>query len=1723
MDASAQGAAPRNLSPAMPVARRSSGPPPLPQTPPVPPVQAEAPRAERAAPAPGHLKTRIGFGSPGEAAAGALLAGAPVSDEQRKKQASEFIAICEAELGRRPDAARAGRLHYEMARLFETVLADRAAASTHYHRAHALCPEHLPTLHGTRRALIEQKNYPSALPLFDAEARLTSDPRRKALLFYEKGRILEDQLGQRREAHDAYVTALELNKLDATLLKAVERTELSADAWTDLEQTYEREANAVASDPRHRAAIIAERAHIVETKNGDAAQATELYETALALDARAPLALHALKRLHYDQKRWTDLIAVLEREVEQVSDPVARSMGLYRIGRILTDRLGKLDEGTTALERAAAQAPSDRMVLEELARLYELSKRYEALVLVLDRLVEQVESPAEKLGYIHRIGQLFEERLGNEDKAIEYHSRALALDATYVPSLQALAKLHTRRKQWESLVAMHLAEALATQEPSRRAAAHARVAEILEVQLGSRDQAAQHHARALGLVALYPPSFKALTRIYAQSGKSRELIELYERAVEGSRDNETKITYLFKIGRIFEDALNEPGQALSAYRRILELEARHLGAIHALQRAAERGGRWKELVSALELEATVISDRTQAVALLHRAGEVYETELGDDSAALAAYRRVIDIEPGYLPALASLGRLFYRAGRWEDLLDTYRRELRATPRGSAQAALLYKMGELCEERIGKDEDAIAAYRAAIEADPFHTPALHALQRKLSERGEWQKLVKLLELELSGLKDEELRAKTAFRIGEVYENLLLSPDKALAAYDQALIAQADFRPVLDARTRLLSQSRDWKRLAEGLAREVAAAKDPMIAVTALLREGEIHRDELGDTQRAIKCFEAVLERDPAHLGALLALEPLYASIGNWEALGRVHATEARVFGDVGARVAALRELARLQENKGLGGPEQLKQTYFSILQLVPTDVATLLSLERMALAASDKQLLSHVDAKLGAVIEEPALAAAHHTRLAETLESMGDPSALDVYRAALGRDPENLAATRGLARLAERQQNPDLLEDAAEREARVTGDRESAARLFMQAAMLRTQRGDIENAVKGLERALELNPDHDNVAGRLRELLLARGDVDRLLSALTSAAQRATRRDRMAMLWVNVAELLADKKNDVPAGLVALNRVYQDAPGHVPMLMKLAELYARDGQWAESVDRLQRAIAEKPETDVLVEAHLRLAVILDEHLGDQARALSSLNAVLKLNESNRSALKRLLDIQMRRGQNEAAADTAARLVRVSTDRESRSDSLSTLARLEKGRGNYPAAAQAYEQAIALVGLEFGLADEFKQMLNQQRLTSEYNRYVAALGRYLEQARPAPALAANVQLEIARALGDQLGQAEQSLAALQRGIAAQPDDVSLRSELASRMRRAGHFPQAAQEYRRLLEVDVMRADAWRDLVECFKGMQKPAEAALALAPLVAIGAANDLERATLGARPPRTAAAHPAAFDASAFRSIDALGGPDPAADLLVTLNEVLGKLQPPELERYGLTLRDRISARTPHPLRMLSDRIAAIFGIVEHDLYLHRAHSGALEIEFTDPPAILVPSYLTNLSEAQQTFLLARVMANLARGLQAADKLAPPALETLLASAARNIDASYGMGIGDEEFLSNQAKRIVKALSRRGRRSMEEAALLYVGVPRINFMDWVAKVRLTAARAALILSDDLPASIELIRRMEGDLAGLSGVALAQGMRVVQDLLRFWVSDSAFALRRRLGML
>src|SRR6185295_9869531 len=175
-----------------------------------------------------------------------------------------------------------------------------------------------------------------------------------------------------------------------------------------------------------------------------------------------------------------------------------------------------------------------------------------------------------------------------------------------------------------------------------------------------------------------------------------------------------QIAYLFKIGSVWEDSLGDPVQGLHAFRRILELDPDDLVAIHAVQRVAEKAGRYPQLVEALEREIELVDDAGLRVGLLHRVGTVLDEHLADPDGALVRFRRALELDPAFVPALASVGRIYHRAGRWSDLLGVYEREVKATPTGPESVELLHKMGELCEDKLGDLDAASGWYQRAVE-------------------------------------------------------------------------------------------------------------------------------------------------------------------------------------------------------------------------------------------------------------------------------------------------------------------------------------------------------------------------------------------------------------------------------------------------------------------------------------------------------------------------------------------------------------------------------------------------------------------------------------------------------------------------------------------------------------------------------------------------------------------------------------------------------------------------------------------------------------------------------------------------------------------------------------------------------------------------------------------------------------------------------------------------
>lgn len=107
-----------------------------------------------------------------------------------------------------------------------------------------------------------------------------------------------------------------------------------------------------------------------------------------------------------------------------------------------------------------------------------------------------------------------------------------------------------------------------------------------------------------------------------------------------------------------------------------------------------------------------------------------ELESSDPDAAMAAYRRALELEPEHADAWINLGRLLHEARRLEEAEGCYRRVLQISP-GSSVAH--FNLGVVSEDR-GNPEAAIEAYRQAVECEPGLKEAHFNLARLYEQAG-----------------------------------------------------------------------------------------------------------------------------------------------------------------------------------------------------------------------------------------------------------------------------------------------------------------------------------------------------------------------------------------------------------------------------------------------------------------------------------------------------------------------------------------------------------------------------------------------------------------------------------------------------------------------------------------------------------------------------------------------------------------------------------------------------------------------------------------------------------------------------------------------------------------------------------------------------------------------------------------------------------------------------
>jgi golgin subfamily B member 1 len=800
-----------------------------------------------------------------------------VAEALRKQQRwAELADAIAAHLEVAAPAAR-GELWLSLGELAETQLASTQRAIDAYTAAASADAEHDdPELRGEALTALERlyrrdQRWGDLAHVLERRAdqlEALGEWGRAAAVRRDRAALVADKLGDSERAICAYEAAVVRDPCDLAALRALDQLYAQLGRSDDVRRTLERLCDAAPEG--ERVGLLLRLA----AELGDAmaqaspAEVAGLAERAIACHQRlleiqpdhgpSSVALAgALAELYERTERWADAVDVLERRA-RLQGGQGGAESWLRAGQLAADRLADPDRAEQLLENALAIDPLSAAVLRALAEIHAARGRWTS---ALDRLIAAQQHTCNRLHRIELLrwaAAIADEQLDDQERSIELRQLLVGLDPDDDQHAERLAEQLVAARRWAEAAPVQdmLARRvdLAADERAGRYTALARTCEALD----KIDEAARSYRAALqadpgallaarGLAAL---EYAAATRMQTTAAWS-EVERAYRSLVDrhaGALDRHDREEAWFRIG-VSCRALGKLAEAQAALRQVSSQSPCHQEALREQVTVARARADWRTLIDTSErlIELADAGGRRDDQAALHeQIGDVLATELEDSDGALAAYQRALGCRPGAHAVLHKVLDIHTRRGSWRASLTTLEALAAAETHAARRAKYHYAAAVIARDELGDDQAAVAAFTAALDDDPTIAKATGAIDRLLSERGQWRELARsyrrMLKRLGEGAPSRQLLPLWR-RLGDICLDHLGDPEAAVAAYEVA-------------------SSLDPENL--GL-RETLA--------NLYLEAGEDRADD------AIDELQALLEAQPARIELYRALSDLYFDRGD----------------------------------------------------------------------------------------------------------------------------------------------------------------------------------------------------------------------------------------------------------------------------------------------------------------------------------------------------------------------------------------------------------------------------------------------------------------------------------------------------------------------------------------------------------------------------------------------------------------------------------------------------------------------------------------------------------------------------------------------------------------------------------------------------------------------------------------------------------------------------
>ncbi len=1220
---------------------------------------------------------------------------------------SELVEAYEAAVPRAADDEPALlALLGTLAAAYESELGNPDAAIERNQKILQLSPKNPEAVAALERLFVATGRFADLLAVYDKKLELAKSKDEELSIRFKLAGLYEDEIKQPDRAVQLYLTILKQDPKQAPALAALDRIYQQLGRWADLATTIEAEID-LSTDMGAVAELKFRRGAILEQHLENGVGAVNEYREALTLEpshlgartalqaylssADAELQQSAVEMLEPIYESTNDLARLVEVQRIKLSHEKKTDQRvelLLRIGK-LEGQLGNADQAWEAYTRAFSESPSSTPARESLENLANILDNWQPLVVLYEKALsakgkEKLPSALER-ELLLVVAVAYDEKLGHNDRAVEYFRRAQSIQPEDASALVALERLYTRTERWSDLVDTLLKKAQLVTDAAEREEIRIRIATVWEEMLTNAEQAIV----AWNVVLQDNPSnaraLRSLDRLYLGRGEFRALADNLQRQLTLVEDDGAEtVALLGRLGALRELKLDQLGAAVDTYSKILKLEPEHRETIAALERIlldAEHEldaalllepiykirGDWTRLIGVYEVEARHAADPEQKIALYRQIADGYEVGLDDPGRAYEALGRALGEDPQNAEVQVAVERLARALDKLDDLVARYGRLVTGVSDPERKNALYHKIARLCEVDLGDDRQAAVAYGAALDVWPRDLDAANALEQLYLRGGDYANLVQLLQRKAEIVDGAAEKKALYSRAAQLYEEVLEDLESSVKVFQHVLSVDDGDTAALDQLERLYIRLGRWNDLKNIYAKKAELASTPADKKQMLFVLGQVYDRELGDPERAVETYSSIIDLDPEDYDAAQALDRLYQQLERWYDLLAVLERQTEMAPSP-AEVVSLRFRIGELWREHLKDLARAVEAYRQVLTMDPGHEPTVRALEAlMAGGEADSavlaaQVLEPIYESAGewdrviAVYEVMQAQAEDTLRRVELLGRMAEieerrlshqNAAFDIYGRALRVDPTNQDVLFQLDRLASETGHWAKLGNlfAAELE-KIDDPRRQIDLLLRLGRVYEEETNQPEEAVATYSKAIEVEGENKQALVALDRLYGKAQQWDELAAIVRREIGIASNDDQRVALTFRLAQIYELALMDLPKAVEAYREILVADPTHAETRAALERMFmggTMQIEIAEVLEPLYRAGEEWEKLHQIHEVQLgrvtdvgdrqallrRLAEIAEHKLVDQVAAFGWWAEAVKEDPSSSQALDELL--------------------------------------------------------------------------------------------------------------------------------------------------------------------------------------------------------------------------------------------------------------------------------------------------------------------------------------------------------------------------------------------------------------------------------------------------------------------------------------------------------------